>query len=194
MAAGGRAPARNPYPVAGLTGREALRGQSRKGGTMSGSDLDRVWEIMEDISVCMVTTHAGGRMRSRPMHAIPDRDENAVYFITDTRGAKDDEIAAAPDVCLSFADIGDNTYLSITGSAELMRDPAKAEELWSTETQAWWPRGPHDPSVRVLRVAPEQAEYWDTRGNAITVALKLTAARVTGKPPDLGTNRKVNVR
>jgi general stress protein 26 len=161
---------------------------------MSETDLDRVWEIMEDISVCMVTTHAGGRMRSRPMHAIPDRDENVIYFITDTRGAKDDEIAAAPDVCLAFADIGDNTYLSITGTAETVRDPEKAEELWSTEAQAWWPRGPRDPAVRVLRVVPEQAEYWDTRGNSITVALKLVAARMTGKQPDLGTNRKVNVR
>jgi len=161
---------------------------------MSETDLDRVWEIMEDISVCMVTTHAGGQMRSRPMHAIPDRDENAVYFITDTRGAKDDEIAAAPDVCLAFADIGDNTYLSITGTAETVRDPDKAEEFWSTEAQAWWPRGPRDPAVRVLRVAPEQAEYWDTRGNSVTVALKLMAARMSGRQPDLGTNRKVNVR
>lgn len=161
---------------------------------MSETDLDRVWDIMEDISVCMVTTHAGGRMRSRPMHAIPDRDDNAVYFITDTRGAKDDEIAAAPDVCLAFADIGDNTFLSVTGTAQTVRDPAKAEELWSTEAQAWWPRGPRDPAVRVLHVVPEQAEYWDTRGNSITVALKLMAARMTGKEPDLGTNRKVNVR
>jgi general stress protein 26 len=161
---------------------------------MSETDLDRVWEIMEDISVCMVTIHAGGRMRSRPMHAIPDRDENVIYFITDTRGAKDDEIAAEPDVCLAFADIGDNTYLSITGTTEMVRDPEKAEELWSTEAQAWWPRGPRDPAVRVLRVVPEQAEYWDTRGNSITVGLKLVAARTTGKQPDIGTNRKVNVR
>ncbi len=161
---------------------------------MSETDLDRVWEIMEDVSICMVTTHAGGRMRSRPMHAIPDRDENAIYFITDTRGAKDDEIAATPDVCLAFADIGDNTYLSITGSAGMVRDPAKAEDLWSTEAQAWWPRGPHEPAVRVLQVDPEQAEYWDTRGNSITVALKLMAARMSGKRPDLGANRKVNVR
>ena len=161
---------------------------------MSETDLDRVWEIMEDVAICMVTTHAGGKMRSRPMHAFPERDEGAIYFITDTRGAKDEEIAAAPDVCLAFADIGDNTYLSITGRAEMIRDRNKAEELWSSEAQAWWPRGPQDPSVRVLRVVPEQAEYWDTRGNAITVALKLMAARMTGKPPELGTNRKVNVR
>ena len=161
---------------------------------MSETDLDRVWEIIEDVAVCMVTTHAGGRMRSRPMHAIPERDEGAIYFVTDTRGAKDDEIAAAPDVCLSFADIGDNTYLSVTGRAEMIRDPAKAEELWSTEAQAWWPRGPQDPAVRVLRVVPDAAEYWDTRGNSITVALKLMAARMAGKQPDLGANKKVQVR
>ena len=145
---------------------------------MSESDYDRFWEIMDDIAVCMVTTHAGGKMRSRPMHAIPDRPAGCIYFVTDTRGAKDDEIAAAPDVCLAFADIGDNTYLSVTGTAEMIRDPAKAEDLWSTEAQVWWPRGPNDPSVRVLRVVPEQAEYWDTRGNPITVALKLIVSRM----------------
>ena len=161
---------------------------------MSETDLDRVWEIMEDVAVCMVTTHAGGKMRSRPMHAIPERDEGAIYFVTDTRGAKDDEIAAAPDVCLSFADIGDNTFLSITGRAEMIRDPGKAEELWSTEAQAWWPRGPRDPAVRVLRVAPEQAEYWDTRGNSIVVALKVMVARMAGRQPNLGENKKVQVR
>ncbi len=157
-------------------------------------DIDRVWDIMDDIGICMVTTHAGGRMRSRPMHAIPDRDEGCIFFVTDTRGAKDDEIAAAPDVCLGFADIDDNTYLSVTGAAEMIRDPAKAEELWSNEAQAWWPRGPRDPAVRVLRVVPDQAEYWDTRGNSVTIALKLIAARMSGKQPDLGDNKKVNVR
>jgi len=54
---------------------------------MSESDYDRVWEIMDDIAVCMVTTHAGGRMRSRPMHAVPDRPAGCIYFVTDTRGA-----------------------------------------------------------------------------------------------------------
>jgi general stress protein 26 len=76
----------------------------------------------------------------------------------------------------------------------MLRDPDKAEEFWSTEAQAWWPHGPRDPAVRVLLVAPEQAEYWDTRGNSITVTLKLVAARMTGRQPDLGTNRKVNAR
>jgi general stress protein 26 len=158
------------------------------------SEIDRTWEIMDEVAVCMVTTHAGATMRTRPMHAIPDRAANCIYFITDARGAKDDEIAAAPDVCLAFADIDSNTYLSVTGTAQMVRDSAKAEELWSSEAQAWWPRGPRDPAVRVLRVEPDDAEYWDTRGNSVTVALKLLAARVRGREPDIGDNKKVNLR
>jgi hypothetical protein len=47
--------------------------------------------------------------------------------------------------------------------------------------------------VRVLRVVPDSAEFWDARGNAITVALRLAAARLTGGPPDLGEAKKVRM-
>ncbi len=117
-----------------------------------------------------------------------------MWFVTDDRGAKEDEIKGAPDVCLAFADTGSNTYLSIAGHAEMTHDPDKAKEIWSNEAQAWWPGGPSDPSVRVLRVTAESAEFWDTRGNSITIALKLVAARLSGKPPDLGELRKVGMR
>ena len=97
------------------------------------------------------------------------------------------------DVGFTIADTGSNTYLSITGRAEILHDVAKIRELWSSEAQAWWPKGPTDPDVRVLRVVPDSAEYWDTRGNSITVALKLAASRLSGNPPDLGENKKVRL-
>ena len=116
------------------------------------SDIDDVWDIAETIKTCMLTTLSAGRLRSRPMHALPDRDANSLWFITDQRGAKEDEIRAAPDVCLAFADTRSNTYLSMTGRATMTRDPDKARQLWSSEAQAWWPKGPSDPDVRVLCV------------------------------------------
>jgi general stress protein 26 len=149
------------------------------------SPLDHVWEIAKRIKTCMLTTLSANHIRSRPMHAIIDRDAGCLWFITDQRGAKDEEIRAAPDVCLAFADTGSNTYLSITGHAELLHDVGKIRELWSTVAQAWWPKGPADPDVRVLRVVPDSAEYWDTRGNSMIVALKLAAARLSSNPPNL---------
>jgi general stress protein 26 len=159
------------------------------------TQIDHVWTLVEKIGSCMLTTllpHGG--MRARPMHALLDRDSGYLWLITDRRGAKEDEIKTCPDVCLAFAETSSNTYLSIAGRAELFQDAGKAKELWSKEAQAWWPEGPDDPNVRVMRVAPDRAEYWDARGNSITVALKLAAARISGRPPDLGENRKVQFR
>jgi general stress protein 26 len=161
---------------------------------MTNNQSDHVWRIAGRIGTCMLTTLAGERLRSRSMHAILDREAGCFWFITDRRGAKKEEIMAAPDVCLAFADPGSNTFLSVTGRADMMRDIDEARALWSNEAQAWWPKGPTDPDVRVLRVVPDSAEYWDTRGNSIMVALKLTAARLSGNPPALGENRKVNMR
>ena len=156
-------------------------------------EVDRVWQFAEKIGTCMFVTSPGSGPRARPMHALPDQGAGCFWFITDLRGAKDDEIKIGPQVCLAFADTGSNTYLSITGRAEVFRDVVTAEELWSDEAQAWWPKGPTDPDVCVVRVVPDNAEFWDTRGNSITIALKLVAARLSGRPPDLGENKKVQM-
>ena len=107
----------------------------------------RLWHlsIAESIKTCMLTTVASGRLQVRPMHAVPDRDQGCLWFITDQRGAKDEEIQAAPEVCLAFADTRSNTYLSVTGRAEMLSDSSKARNLWSAEAQAWWPKGAGRP-------------------------------------------------
>jgi Pyridoxamine 5'-phosphate oxidase like len=62
--------------------------------TTKTSPFDHVWEIAKKIKTCMLTTLPAKRMRSRPMHAIIDREAGCLWFITDHRGAKDEEIRA----------------------------------------------------------------------------------------------------
>jgi general stress protein 26 len=111
------------------------------------NQIDHVWNLADKIGACMLVTMSGRGLRARPMHALPDREGGCLWFITDQRGAKDDEIKAAPDVCRAFADTRSNGYLSITGRAEVLHDVAKATALWSNEAQAWWPKGPTDPDA-----------------------------------------------
>ena len=82
------------------------------------NDIDRVWDILESHSVGMLTTQFSGGLRARPLDARPDRDAGAIFFVTDVRGHKDDEIAAQPDVCFVVTVPNDNVYLSITGRAD----------------------------------------------------------------------------
>jgi len=89
------------------------------------NDIDRVWDIIEKNSIGMLTTLFAGGLRARPVDARPDRAAGAIYFVTDVRGHKDDEIAAKPDVCFVVVVPKDNVYLSITGRATVTRIPPR---------------------------------------------------------------------
>ena len=158
---------------------------------MNSDDIDRAWELMEKIGFCMLSTREGEDIRSRPMSAHVERDEHAIYFLTDVGDHKDDDIRSAPNVALAFADTGDQKYVAVTGSAEISNDRAKIKELWSTPAKAWWDSA-DDPDIRILRVTPKDAQYWDSPGKIVSF-LKMAAAAAGGSRPDLGDNAKVDL-
>jgi general stress protein 26 len=157
------------------------------------ASLERVWDIIERVGVCMLTTHAAAGLRARPVEARPDRKAGIIWFVTDWRSAKEHEIARDGAVGLVFIDAADKAYLSITATAEVRRDHAKAAEIWKTTDNAWW-HGPDDKNVCVLRVAPVTAELWDGPASKALALIEFARARLAGEKPRLGENRKVTVR
>jgi general stress protein 26 len=158
------------------------------------SHLDRVWEVVGKVGVCMMTTHFADGLRARPLEARADRDENVIWFLSDRRGAKDDEIEAYPSICLTFIDPKEKVYLSISGTASAARDPERAKNLWNKEQQAWWPKGPSDPNVLVIAFRPQRAEIWDGPASSAIASYEFAKARATGTRPNLGENRKSTVK
>ncbi len=134
------------------------------------NDIDRVWDIIENNSIGMLTTQFAGGLRARPVDARSDRAAGAIYFVTDARGHKDDEIAARPDVCFVVVCRRTASYLSITGRAAVTCDPAKAREIWKKTDDVWWKGGPDDPNARVLRIEPVTAELWDGPSSSLVAA------------------------
>ena len=136
------------------------------------NQISRVWDIIEKARVGMLTTQFSGGLRARPAEARADRNAGIIWFVTDVRGAKDDEIDAAHDIGLVFVDAGDRVYLSITGRASVTRDTAKTKEIWKNTDDIWLPGGPDDPNVRVLRIEPVTAELWDGPSSAAVAAFE----------------------
>ncbi|HEY0438743.1 MAG TPA: pyridoxamine 5'-phosphate oxidase family protein [Xanthobacteraceae bacterium] len=157
------------------------------------SASDRVWDIIEKVGVCMLTTHSADGLRARPLEARPNRDAETIWFVTDVRGRKDDEVGEDANVCLIFIDHADKAYLSITGTASVRTDPAKVAEIWKKTDDVWWPGGPDDPNVLVLEFQPRVAELWDGPASQAVAAFEFAKARATGTKPKLGENRKVTV-
>jgi general stress protein 26 len=156
------------------------------------SRLDRVWDIIERVGVCMLTTRFVDGSRARPLEARPGRGAGVIWFLTDIDSTKEHEIEGAHDVGLVFVDDSANAYLSITASAEVRRDHAEAAEIWKSTDKLWW-HGPDDPHLCVLRVTPLTAELWDGPASKAVAAFEFVKARLTGQAPNLGENRKVTV-
>jgi general stress protein 26 len=161
--------------------------------THSEGSPERVWSLMQDIKVAMVVTHdgQGDRLRARPMAARPDRQANAVFFLTDANAGKDDEVERNSNVCLAFADIKGQKYVSVTGVAHVSNDRSKIRELWSVVDKAFW-KNADDPAVRLMKVEPVVAEYWEGPGLVVSF-VKMIGAALTGGERDFGDNKKVEL-
>jgi general stress protein 26 len=158
-----------------------------------GEQGDRVWDIIEKVGVCMLTTQAAGRLRARPIEARPDRKAGLIFAVTDVHSAKQDEIEARPDIGLVFVDTKAKAYLSITARARVMRDASRIADVWRKTDEVWWPGGPTDPNVCLLRIDPLTAELWDGPASTARTVFEFAKAWLTGEEPDLGENRKVTV-
>jgi len=159
------------------------------------NDLEKLRELVKDIDFCMLTTvDEGGDLHSRPMSSNGDIDADGdIWFFTNASSHKVSEIAKLPKVNVSFADPDNQRYVSVSGTAQLVRDRAKIDELWRPEFKIWFPEGKADPEIALLRISLEKAEYGDSPGSTIEYALSFVSSLVTGKQPDLGENKKVNL-
>ena len=158
-------------------------------------DLQKLRELVKDIDFCMLTTIDEDRdLHSRPMSVNGEIDPDGdLWFFTSASSHKVSEIAKSPKVNVSFADPDNQHYVSISGTAELITDRAKIDELWKPEFKMWFPNGKDDPDVALLRVNLEKVEYWDSPSSTIAYALNFVSSVVTGKEPDQGENRKLEL-
>ena len=156
--------------------------------------IGRVWDIIEKVGVCMLTTQFAGGLRARPLETRPDRDAGVIFFVTDLHSTKEAEIEAKPDIGLVMFDTDEQAYLSITGRARIMRDLETTKAVWRKTDEVWWPGGPNDPYVCLLQIEPLTAELWDGPASAVAAAFEFAKAKLTGEEPKLGQNRKVTVK
>lgn len=157
------------------------------------SDYEKLREMIKDIDLCMLTTvDESDDLHSRPMSLNGDVDEQGnLWFFTSSNSHKASEIERTPNVNVSFIDTDQQHYVSISGDAELVQDKQKIKELWKPVLKAWFPDGPDQPDIALLKVKVKKAEYWDTPSSTIAQAISFVSAIVTGKQVEMGENKKL---
>jgi general stress protein 26 len=159
--------------------------------TFTKNELDELTKRIKDVKFGMfTTTDSEGRLTSRPLTSQQVDETGTMWFFVSDQEEFTRHLLNNPSVNVSFADVDDHLYVSVSGRAELTRDRAKMEELWKPSVKAWFPQGLDDPHVTLLKVSMQSAEYWDTGNSKMVTLFAMAKAAVTGKPPtDIGEHK-----
>lgn len=146
-------------------------------------------QLLNGMPIGMLTTHTiDGASHSRPM-LMHDVDEAGwLWFVTDRHSRKTCELSQNPRATIAFQSKKGDRYVSVQGTAVVVRDDVKLKELWNSSMRAWFPHGRHDPEIALVAIRVERAEYWIVPPTRLARVVAMTKALVTGKRHETGTH------
>ncbi len=152
-------------------------------------------EKIKGIVIATLTTVAeDGTPHNRPMATQEADSEGNLWFFTDANAPKVGEIRRHSKTSVSYISTSDNRYVSAYGNAQLVQDRQKIKDLWQPILKAWFPNGPDDPNLALIKINVTDAEYWEGPSGIVGRITALTASIVSGKPNQGQTDEKINLK
>lgn len=135
---------------------------------MADMTLEQISEKMRDIDIAVLTTRtAGGALAGRPMsnNRNVEYDGDSFFFTMEDTGTVKD-VRGDPNVSLSYAAKSGMLhmkpfYITLTGTAELIKDKAAFEDHWTKDVELWFKDGIDTPGLTLVKVTAERLHYWD---------------------------------
>ena len=159
----------------------------------SEESVKKFKKLVNDINVCMFITNNREDEHTRPMATIEIEDNGTLWFFTDIRSIKVEEVSTNRLVHLVYAHPGKASYLDVWGNASVITDKQAIKNKWSPIVRAWFPGGVDDPNIALLRIEPRDAYYWDAETGKMISFLKIAASAITGKKLSEGAEGKLTM-
>ncbi|WP_413586110.1 pyridoxamine 5'-phosphate oxidase family protein [Bdellovibrio sp. HCB274] len=160
----------------------------------SSPEIKKLGELISDIKIAMLVTVSGGNsLHSAPLVTQEVQPDGSLWFIISRASQKASDIQNENRVNITYS--GSGKYVSVTGFAELVdNQPEKVRELWSKAYETWFPQGPNDPNVQLLKVEIEKAEYWEGHSNPVAKILEFVKLTTGSKHVKMGSHGELNLR
>jgi general stress protein 26 len=155
--------------------------------------LEKFKKLVKEINVCMFITNNRDENHTRPMATIECDEEGVLWFFTDIRSIKVEEVSTDHTVHLVYSHPGKESYADVWGEATVVTDRQAVVDKWSPIVKAWFPDGIDDPNLGLLKVRPTHVYYWDAETGKMVQFLKMAASVVTGSRLADGAEGKIEL-
>jgi len=149
--------------------------------------IRRLRALLKDLPVGMfVTRTSEGTTRSRPM-LVQELDEQGwLWFMTDRSSTTACELSRNPEAAVVFQSSHGDRYISVHGTAIVVKDDLKLKRLWNPTYRAWFPQGRRDPELVLLSVKITRVDYWLVPRSRLSRVFGAASAIVTGRRYEAG--------
>ena len=158
-------------------------------------NVEKFIEMAKGVLTCMLITNEKNaeNISGRPMSISKIDDDGSIWFFTKASSPKVDEIEESKKVSIAIINESSSNYLMIHGTANMVNDKSKMKELWSAILKAWFPLGLDDPDMTLIKVIPNEVNYWESSSSKMVVLFNLLKAIATGKEYAEGEHGKISL-
>ena len=123
--------------------------------------------LINRIDICVLASRAeDGELHARPMSNNGEADwDGQSWFLAPSDGRLVAELRANPEAVTTYRAETGYTFVTISGRTTLETDPSLKRRLWLDELERWFPNGPEDPNVTLIRLDAEAAQWWTEDGD-----------------------------
>jgi general stress protein 26 len=136
--------------------------------TTGRESIPQVAALINKIDICQLATRgAEGELHARPMSNNGQVEwDGQSWFFAPANGRLVSELRADPSAVAAYrADEEQFTFVSVSGRATIEDDSELKKQYWLPELERWFPNGPEDPSVTLIRLDAEHAQWWTADGD-----------------------------
>ena len=138
---------------------------------------------ISELAVAMVTTTDRRYMpSSRPLVTQQFDEDGVLWFFARSDGSLAEDLETNRRVSVSYCDPGRGLYVSLSGFARFVYDSERILALWDERVSPWFPLGPSDSRLGLLRVDVDHAEYWDEPSSRMVRLLARAQAKLRRDP------------
>lgn len=162
---------------------------------MGQEAIEKLKDMVDKIDMGMMGTYQEG---SEFIYAVPmsrqEVDEQGnIWYLLSSESETYHNLEKIKNLSILFSDTSNFNFLSLNGQAEISQDQARIDKYWNKMVEVWFEKGKEDPRIRVLKVVPSEAHYWDNKTNKLVTMFKVLSSAVTGQKLDIGREGELNV-
>ena len=151
--------------------------------TTHHDDVAKLAKLLGDFDFAMLTTiDEKGALVGHPMTLQETEFDGDLWFIVGLGSTAVAHLQRKDTVGVTLS--ARDSWVSLAGTAAVVDDHTKLEQLWNSRVEAWFPDGPTDPNVGLVKFSADSAEYWDSPGGKVASALSFVKSKVTGEALD----------